>query len=146
MTVSITNLIRIKEIRTKILITLGLVFCYRIGFQVPLPGVNIAEFLADPTGRSEGLGRVLDMMNVLTGAQIQQASIFSLGVMPYISASIIFSLLVKVVPALEQLSKEGQSGQRKINRYTRYATIPICLVQSFFVIFGTLAAGAGSPS
>ena len=143
MSVSIANLIRIKEIRTKILITLGLLFCYRIGFQVPLPGVNIREFLSDPTGRSEGLGRVLDMMNVLTGAQIQQASIFSLGVMPYISASIIFSLLVKVVPALEKLSKEGQSGQRKINRYTRYATIPICLVQSFFVIFGTLAAGAG---
>jgi preprotein translocase subunit SecY len=146
MSVSITNLIRVKEIRTKLLITLGLLFCYRIGFVVPLPGVRLQEFLADPTGRSEGLGRVRDMMNVLTGAQLQQASLFSLGVMPYISASIIFSLLVKVVPALERLSKEGPSGQRKINRYTRYATIPICLVQSFFVIFGVLAPSEGSRS
>ena len=82
------------------------------------------------------------MMNVLTGAQLQQATIFSLGVMPYISASIIFSLLVKVVPTLEKLSKEGPSGQRKINQYTRLATIPICLLQSFFVIYGVLSQGA----
>ncbi|MCA8972725.1 MAG: preprotein translocase subunit SecY, partial [Planctomycetes bacterium] len=108
------------------------------GFYIPLPGVNYAEFTKSVSGESEGFSRLTDMMNVLTGARLQTASLFSLGVMPYISASIIFSLLVKVMPALERVSKEGPSGQRKINRYTRYATIPICLVQSFFVIFGTL--------
>ncbi len=143
MNVSIANLVRIKEIRTKILITLGLLFCYRIGFRVPLPGVNLTEFLKPAGGASGGAARLFDYMNVLTGAQLQHASLFSLGVMPYISASIILSLLVKVIPSLEKLSKEGPSGQAKINRYTRYATIPICLVQSFFVIFGTLAGGQG---
>ncbi|MDA1221160.1 MAG: preprotein translocase subunit SecY, partial [Planctomycetota bacterium] len=144
MSLSIANLIKVKEIRTKILITLGLLFCYRIGFQVPLPGVNLSRFLdAAASGPTEGFGRLIGIMNVLTGARLQQASLFSLGVMPYISASIILSLMVKVVPSLEKLSKEGQSGQRKINRYTRYLTIPICLVQSFFVIFGALSGAEG---
>ena len=140
MSLSIGNLLRVKEIRTKILITLGLLFCYRIGFFIPLPGVNIQAFLdlRNQEGASEGFGRVLDYMNILTGASLQQASLFSLGVMPYISASIIFSLMVKVVPALEKISKEGASGQRKINRYTRYLTIPICVVQSVFVLTGVL--------
>ena len=78
MSLSIGNLFRVKEIRTKILITLGLLFCYRIGFQVPLPGVNLDQFTANIGGRSEGLGRILDLMNVLTGAKLQQASLFSL--------------------------------------------------------------------
>ncbi|MBI5850739.1 MAG: preprotein translocase subunit SecY [Planctomycetes bacterium] len=140
MTLSIGNLFKVKEIRTKILITLGLLFCYRIGFHIPLPGVNADKFLADLSGTSSGFGRVLDFMNILTGARLQNASLFSLGVMPYISASIILSLLVKVVPSLEKIAKEGQSGQRKINRYTRYLTIPICILQSFFVLFGSLTS------
>lgn len=138
MALSFANLFKVKEIRNKILITLGLLFCYRIGFTIPLPGVNAQRFL-DLTESSSGFGRLFDMMNILTGAQLQQASIFSLGVMPYISASIILSLLVKVVPALEKLSKEGSTGQRKINRYSRLLTVPICLVQAFFVLFGVLA-------
>lgn len=138
MNVSLGNLLRVKEIRTKILITLGLLCCYRIGFAIPLPGVDVEPFFQTYTGKATGLDKLIGTMNVLTGAQLSSASLFSLGVMPYISASIIFSLLVKVVPSLEKLSKEGASGQKKINRYTRYATIPICIVQSFFVIFGTL--------
>ncbi len=137
MSVSIANIFKVKEVRTKILITLGLLFCYRIGFFIPLPGVNIAEFFKT-TDSSEGLGKIINIMNVLTGAQLQSASVFSLGVMPYISASIIFSLLTKVVPTLERLSKEGPSGQAKINRYTRNSTVLICVVQSLFVIFGRL--------
>ncbi len=144
MSVSLGNLVRVPEIRKKLLITLGLLFCYRIGFAIPLPGVNVNEFLAqiNQTG-GEGLAKLTGLMNVLTGAQLQSATLFSLGVMPYISASIIFSLLTKVVPTLEKISKEGASGQRKINRYTRYATIPICLVQAQFVIFGRLLGGSG---
>ena len=138
MSLSIGNLLKVKEIRTKILITLGLLLCYRIGFHIPLPGVDAQRFL-DPGQSSSGFARLWDMMNILTGARLQQASIFSLGVMPYISASIILSLMVKVVPSLEKISKEGPAGQRKINRYTRFLTIPICWMQSFFVLFGTLA-------
>ena len=147
MSVSVANLFKVPEIRKKILITIGLLFCYRIGFAIPLPGVNYAKFTEMAgAGGGSGLDRLFGMMNVLTGASLQQATIFSLGVMPYISASIIFSLLVKVVPTLEKLSKEGPSGQRKINQYTRLATIPICLLQSFFVIFGVLAKGRHDPA
>ncbi|MEO0480956.1 MAG: preprotein translocase subunit SecY [Planctomycetota bacterium] len=141
---SFLNLLRVKEIRTRILVTLGLLFCYRIGFVIPLPGVN-TSLIDDASSDGGGFQSVLGLMNVLTGAQLQGASLFALGVMPYISASIIFSLLTKVVPSLEKISKEGPSGQRKINRYTRYATIPICLVQALFVILGPLSAtGQGS--
>ncbi len=132
---SILKLLRVEEIRNKLLFTLGFLILYRIGFHVPLPGVDYGAFLAQ---QGQMGGGIFGYMNLMTGAQIQQATIFSLGVMPYISASIIFSLLTKVVPTLEKLSKEGASGQKKINQYTRLAAIPICLVQSFFVIFGVL--------
>jgi preprotein translocase subunit SecY len=135
----VLNLFRVKEIRNRILITLGLLLVYRIGFFVPLPGVDLQEFIdqSGTTGQG-GFARLTGILNVLTGATLQQAALFSLGVMPYISASIIFSLLTKVVPSLERLAKEGPSGQKKINQYTRLATVPICLFQSFFVIFGVL--------
>jgi len=138
MNLSITNLFKVPEIRTKILITLGLLLVYRIGFFIPLPGVDVNEALKQ-MGDVGGVGRLFGMMNVLTGGSLQSATLFSLGVMPYISASIIFSLLTKAVPALEKISKEGASGQRKINQYTRLATVGICLVQSWFVIFGALS-------
>ncbi len=140
MNLTITNLFKIPEIRNKILITLGLLLVYRIGFFIPLPGVNFDAALEQMRNLG-GVGKLLGMMNVLTGGSLQSATIFSLGVMPYISASIIFSLLSKAVPALEKIAKEGQSGQRKINQYTRLATVGICIVQSSFVIFGSLGAG-----
>ena len=99
------NLLRIKEIRNRILFTLGMLVCYRVGFFVPLPGINLDRFL-EQLGQDEGVGRLFLMMNVLTGGNLSSATLFSLGVMPYISASIIFSLLTKVVPTLEKLSKE----------------------------------------
>jgi len=137
MNVSFLNLIRIPEIRQKIMFTLGFLLIYRVGFQVPLPGVNYAAFTA-AAAQAGGGGGLKGIINIMTGAQLQQATLFSLGVMPYISASIIFSLLSKTMPALEKLSKEGASGQRKINQYTRLATIPICMVQAMFVVFGPL--------
>jgi preprotein translocase subunit SecY len=138
---SFVNMIRTKEIRGKLIFTLLFLALYRIGFQIPLPGVNYEAF---QNAASESGGGLLGVMNIMTGAQLQQATIFSLGVMPYISASIIFSLLTKVVPTLEKLSKEGASGQRKINQYTRLSTIPICLVQSMFVVLGPLKTKVGS--
>ncbi|MBK8098937.1 MAG: preprotein translocase subunit SecY [Planctomycetes bacterium] len=140
MTFTLGNLFKVKEIRTKILITLGLLLVYRIGFYIPLPGVDLVKALEQLHSQERGGFRDLFvLMNVLTGGSLQSATLFSLGVMPYISASIIFSLLTKAVPALEKLAKEGQSGQRKINQYTRIATVGICLVQSLFVIFGSLS-------
>jgi preprotein translocase subunit SecY len=137
----LTNLFKVKEIRNRILITLGLLVCYRIGFYVPIPGVNLQAFL-NGLGNQEGFNKLFLMMNVLTGGRLQTATLFSLGVMPYISASIIFSLLTKVIPSLEKLAKEGASGQKKINQYTRLATVVLCLFQSMFVIFGTLNRGS----
>jgi preprotein translocase subunit SecY len=137
MNLTVGNLFKVPEIRNKILITLGLLLVYRIGFFIPLPGVNTAEALRQ-TKNLGGVGQLFGMMNVLTGGSLHSATLFSLGVMPYISASIIFSLLAKAVPSLEKIAKEGASGQRKINQYTRLATVGICLIQSWFVIFGPL--------
>src|SRR6186713_1581277 len=108
MNLSIGNLFKVKEIRNKILVTLGLLLVYRIGFFIPLPGVDASESLRQSQNLG-GVGRLFGMMNVLTGGSLQSATLFSLGVMPYISASIIFSLLAKAVPALEKIAKEGQS-------------------------------------
>lgn len=136
------NLFRVPEIRKKILITLGLLMAYRIGFHIPIPGVNY-EVLMQYQNESGG-GFAFGIMNALSGGALGSSMLFTLGVMPYISASIIFSLLVKVVPALEALSKEGQAGQKIINRYTRYATVPICIIQAMFLVFGLMGQAAAS--
>ena len=109
MSASLASLLTVREIRNKILITLGLLLVYRIGFYIPLPGVNAQPFF-DNLDDMGGAGRVFGMMSVLTGGSLGSATLLSLGVMPYISASIIFSLLAKAVPALEKISKEGASG------------------------------------
>jgi preprotein translocase subunit SecY len=140
---NLTSLFKVKEIRSRILLTLGLLVLYRVGFFIPLPGVNLVKFL-ESLQSQDGLNRLFLMMNVLTGGSLQTATLFSLGVMPYISASIIFSLLTKVVPSLEKLAKEGASGQKKINQYTRLATVGICIFQAWFVIFGTLKSGSSN--
>ncbi|MEW6743009.1 MAG: preprotein translocase subunit SecY [Planctomycetota bacterium] len=136
------NLFKIQDVRRKILVTLGLLFVYRIGHQVPLPGVNIEAVKAFVEHQGGGgLGFAFGIMNALSGAAIGECTLFTLGVMPYISASIILSLLTKVIPQLEQLSKEGMAGHKKINQYTRYLTVPLCVIQGMFVINGLLAQG-----
>jgi len=130
---SVANLFRIPEVRKRILYTIGFLVVYRVGWNIPLPGINPAR-VREVVAKGQGGGGILQFLDIISGGGIQQASLFSLGIMPYISASIIFSLLVKVVPALEKLSKEGSAGTRKINQWTRIATVPICLVQGFFAI------------
>jgi preprotein translocase subunit SecY len=132
---------RVEELRKKILVTLGLLAIFRLGFHVPLPGVD-AQALADFThgGRGEAKGLV-DLLNVLSAGSLLSCTVFSLGIMPYISASIIFSLLAKVVPALEKIAKEGTQGQRRINQWTRLATVPICIIQALFIWAGALKPG-----
>jgi len=130
----------IPELRTKILLTLGLLAIYRVGFWIPLPIVNTAEmekFFS--AGGAGGLGGMLEQVATFSATQLDQATIFGLGIMPYISASIIFQLLSSVWKPLEELKKEGESGQKKINEYTRYATVILCMGQSW-VYVGFLAA------
>ncbi len=143
----VVEVLRVPELRTKILITLSLLVVYRLGFHIPLPGVDL-ENLKKLQESQGGFMAAFGILNALSGSSISSCMIFSLGVMPYISASIIFSLLTKMVPSLEALSKEGAAGQKKINQYTRYATVPLCLVQAFFVVNGLLRGsivGAQDP-
>src|SRR5262249_40234832 len=125
----------IPELRQKILITLLFLAIYRIGYYVPLPFINqqrLAELMSQSSGGA--FGRALGLVSMFSGGTLSQAVIFSFGVMPYISASIIFQLLASVYPPLEKLQKEGESGRKKINEYTRYATVPICIIQSIFLV------------
>lgn len=139
-------LFKIPELRTKIVLTLGLLAIYRMGFWIALPFINqaqLSETLADLQGQQGGIGQVIQVISLFSASNIGQSTIFGLGIMPYISASIIFQLMGTVYPPLERLQKEGEAGRKKINEYTRYATVVICLVQSFFWI-RTLAGGFGS--
>lgn len=139
-------LFKIPELRNKILLTLGLLAIYRMGFWIALPFVNqslLAETLKDLQTQSGGLGQVMQVISLFSASNIGQSTIFGLGIMPYISASIIFQLMGTVYPPLERLQKEGEAGRKKINEYTRYATVVICLAQSFFWI-RTLSGGFGS--
>lgn len=128
------NIFRIPDLRKKILITAAFLILYRVGRFIVLPGVDkirIAELAGQSGG---GLADIMQKISILTGGALNQCTLFALGIMPYISASIIFSLLVKVIPALEALQKEGDSGRQKINQYTRYSTVGLCLIQSVFII------------
>jgi preprotein translocase subunit SecY len=130
-----TNCLKIPELRQRILFTLALLFVARVGANIPLPGVNprpLGEFFADQTAAGEGA--VLGLYNMFTGGALLNAAVFALGIMPYISAAIIFQLLTAVVPGLARLQKEGDVGRQKISQYTRYATVAICLVQSVLLI------------
>ncbi|RMG07252.1 MAG: preprotein translocase subunit SecY [Planctomycetota bacterium] len=127
------NIFKIPDLRKKLLITAGFLILYRVGRYIPLPGINKTK-LAELTHTGGGLADVLNQISMLTGGSLSQCTLFALGIMPYISASIIFSLLVKVVPALEALQKEGESGRQKINQYTRYSTIGLCLIQGLFIV------------
>lgn len=126
---ALRNSFKIPELKGRILFTLGMLAVYRLGAHVPTPGVNgsaLARIIGDQSG-------ILAFYDMFSGGAFSQATIFALGIMPYISASIIFSLLVAVVPALEALQKQGAEGQKKITEYTRYATIGLCIVQSIGV-------------
>ncbi|MCX5681010.1 MAG: preprotein translocase subunit SecY, partial [Candidatus Omnitrophica bacterium] len=128
------NCFRIPELKKKILFTLGIIVLFRVGCHIPTPGVNgavLAEFFRRMTETSGGT--IFGMMNMFSGGALEHMTVFSLGIMPYISSSIIMQLLTAVIPALEKLSKEGQAGYQKINQYTRYGTLFLCLIQSYFI-------------
>ena len=121
------------DLRKKILFTIALVILYRIGAQIPTPGVDyarITEQISDLTEQSA----VYSLINLFSGGALLQLSIFAVGIMPYITASIIIQLLTVVIPKFEQLKKEGQSGQAKMTEYTRYLTVALALLQSSGIV------------
>jgi preprotein translocase subunit SecY len=139
---TIVAIFSIPELRQKIFITVLFLVIYRIGWHVPLPFINQYEMLKSmQSSQQSALGQVLGFVSMFSGGNLSNACIFGLGIMPYISSSIIFQLLASVYPPLEKLQKEGESGRKKINEYTRYATVPICLVQSYFVVMHLMGSG-----
>ena len=134
----IADIWRHEELRKKIGITLGLILVYRIGSFIVLPGVN-PDALAD---QSEGLGGLLSLF---TGGAFSRASIFALGIMPYISASIIIQLMSIAVPAVQKMQQEGESGRKKITQYTRFLTIAISLVQAPGYLASTVVSAVAVP-
>ena len=123
----------IPELRKRVLFTLLMLCVYRMGVQIPTPGINGEALSAFFRQYSETL---FGMFNMFSGGGLENFSIFALGIMPYISASIIIQLLTVVVPHLEALSKEGESGRRKITQYTRYGTVALSIIQAFFIASG----------
>lgn len=125
------NITKIPELRRRILFTLAMLAVYRVGIFVTIPGVNRVEMSHVVT--RGGSGSLLGMFNLFSGGALQELSIFALGIMPYVSSSIVMQLLTVVVPKLDQLNKEGEQGKRKINQYTRYGTILLAGIQSYFI-------------
>jgi preprotein translocase subunit SecY len=127
---TLINVFRIPELRNKVLFTLFMLAIYRIGYHVPLPGVDQSKFQTNTAADDTPAGRIRAYVALFSGGDLSSSTIFGLGIMPYISASIIFQLLTTVVPALEKLQKEGETGRKKIQEWTRYATVPMCIIQA----------------
>jgi len=130
-----TNSMKIPELRSRILYTLSLLFVARVGAHIPLPGLDpepLKHFFADQT--AGGGGALMGLYNMFTGGALLQGAVCALGIMPYISASIIFQLMTAVVPALSRLQQEGDVGRQKLTQYTRYLTVIICLIQGVLLI------------
>jgi len=131
----------IPELRKRVIFTLLMLFVYRMGVQVPTPGINGEALTAF---FEKNASTLFGMFNMFSGGALENFSIFALGIMPYISASIIIQLLTVVIPQLEALSKEGESGRRKITQYTRYGTVILSIIQGFFIASGL--EGMSSPN
>ncbi|MCE9590453.1 MAG: preprotein translocase subunit SecY [Planctomycetes bacterium] len=131
------NIWRIAELRNKIFFTLAMLAIYRIGFFIPLPGVDQSQLNAwAEKAQGTAAGNLIAYVGIFTGGSLHQSTIFGLGIMPYISASIIFQLLATVVPSLQAMQKEGPAGRQKISEYTRYVTVILCIIQAaFWLIF-----------
>jgi preprotein translocase subunit SecY len=130
---------RLTELRQRLLFVLGALFVYRVGAHIPIPGIDpkaLATMFADKGG-------ILDMVNMFSGGALKRLSIFALGIMPYISASIILQLMAGVIPKLEQIKKEGESGRKKINQYTRYATVFLASFQAVGIALALQNQSAG---
>ena len=133
------NIYKIEELRERVILTLGMLLVYRLGAQVVLPGIDSVQ-LAALSSRADG-GGLLGILNAFTGGAFANASVFALGIMPYISASIVVQLMGIAVPYLQKLQKEGESGRKTINQITRWLTIAICVIQAPAYLYGLSALG-----
>jgi preprotein translocase subunit SecY len=141
---SFQNVFKIPELKRRLLITAGLLIAYRLGAHVPTPGIDgqvLAQFFDQ---MAQGL---LGMVDLFSGGNLRRLSIFALGIMPYISASIILQLLTVVIPTLERLAKEGEAGRKKITQYTRYGTIVLSAIQALGIAYGLerMPTPSGAP-
>src|ERR1700691_3247396 len=134
------NIFRIPDLRKRLIFTLGLLAVYRLGSQVPTPGINVQRWEAI---FSSAQGSIFGFFDLFAGGNIRRLTIFALGIMPYITASIILQLLTVVVPTLEKLQKEGELGRRKITQWTRYLTIILSVIQSFTIAQGLMGMQQG---
>ncbi len=131
---ALVNSFKIPDLKKRLIVTGALLAIYRVGCYIPTPGIDgnaLAEFF-NRIARTQG-GTLFGIINMFSGGAMERLTIFALGIMPYISSSIILQLLTAVVPALEKIAKEGKAGYEKINQYTRYGTIVLSIVQSFFI-------------
>jgi len=138
---SFQNILKIPELRTRILFTLTMLAVYRVGAHIPTPGINneeLSKFLLEKGGS------LLGFLDIFSGGALSRLTIFALGIMPYISASIILQLLTVVIPHLAKLAKEGERGRKKIIQYTRYGTIGIALIQGFGIAVGLEGMNQGA--
>jgi preprotein translocase subunit SecY len=136
------NIFRIPDLRKRVLFTLGLLAVYRLGGHIPTPGINadkLAEYFNQNSGSLLGLG------DLFTGGNLRRLTIFALGIMPYITASIIFQLLTVIYEPLAKLQKEGELGRRKITQWTRYVTVLLAIVQSFAIALTLTGSATGAP-
>ncbi len=140
---TILNAFAVRDIRRKIAFTAGMLLIYRLGSHLPVPGVNLTAV----TNIQKQLAgnNILGLLNLFSGGSLSRIAIFALGIMPYITASIILQLLQVVVPSLEKLSKEGEVGQARITQYTRYLTVGLAFAQSigYVFLFHSLQTGTG---
>ncbi|UCE48842.1 MAG: preprotein translocase subunit SecY [Phycisphaerales bacterium] len=137
----VINIFRVQDLRNKILFTVALLMIYRVGFFISVPGFDYEGVVEGATQSDAPLGRAAEMMQMFTGGTLSRSSLFGLGIMPYITSSIILMLLGEVIPALKKLRQEGQTGHKKIQEYTRYLTVLICVIQS--IMFMKLLGGQG---
>ncbi len=144
MAYGIENVTKVPELQKRIIFTLLMLLVYRIGIHIPTPGIDSA-IMAEWFDQQKGT--LLGMFDMFTGGGLRSLSIFALGIMPYISASIIVQLLGMIHPTFEQLQKEGAAGKHKLTQYTRYGTVVLCLIQSYFMAFGVeqMSGPAGEP-
>ena len=138
------NMWRVAELRNKLFFTIAMLAIYRIGFFIPLLGVDQMQLRLWAEGAAGGaLGNLISFVSIFTGGSFSQSTIFGLGIMPYISAAIIFQLLATALPSLQALQKEGPAGRQKIQEYTRYATVGLCIVQAASILAMLRGSDAG---
>jgi preprotein translocase subunit SecY len=142
---TILSAFTVADIRKKLLFTGGMLALYRIGAYIPVPGVDVKA--VEAIQQQFGGGGILNLLNTFSGGGLSRIAVFALGIMPYITASIILQLLTVVLPSLEKLSKEGEVGQQKITQYTRYLTVGLAFGQAigYVFLFRSFEGSAGQP-